>query len=79
MPGAEETLARQTTKWAPRWERNISYFIPRAERTIQRIEPPIARAVQKIDDKLPLERMAKGMERRIQNGIARFGPKDKSG
>ncbi|KOS23315.1 hypothetical protein ESCO_006633 [Escovopsis weberi] len=75
MPGAEERMARQTAKWAPRWERNIGYFTPRAERTIQRIEPPVARAVQKIPEKLPLEKMAKGMERRIQKGIDRFGPK----
>ena len=76
MPGAEEQLAHQTTKWAPRWERNISYFTSPAERTVQRIEPPVSRAVQKLDDKLPLEKMAKGMDRSIRNSIARFqGPK----
>ncbi|KAL7821747.1 hypothetical protein V8C26DRAFT_426519 [Trichoderma gracile] len=76
MPGAEERMARQTTKWAPRWERNINYFTSPAERTAQRIEPPIAKAVKKLDERLPLERMAKGMERGIQKSIARFsGPK----
>ncbi|KAL7944901.1 hypothetical protein V8C42DRAFT_324044 [Trichoderma barbatum] len=76
MPGAEEKLARQTTKWAPRWERNINYFTTPAERTAQRIEPPISKAMKKLDEKLPLEKMAKGMERGIQKSIARFqGPK----
>lgn len=75
MPGAEEQLARQTTKWAPRWERNINYFIPRAERTIQRIEPPVARAVQRLEERLPLEKMAKGVDRGIRNSIERFTPK----
>ncbi|UKZ49245.1 hypothetical protein TrVGV298_003490 [Trichoderma virens] len=74
MPGAEERLARQTTKWAPRWERNINYFTSPAERTAQRIEPPIAKAIKKLDEKLPLEKMAKGMERGIQKSIARFQP-----
>lgn len=73
MPGAEERLANQTTKWAPRWEKNISFFIPPVEKGVQRIEPPVARAVQKIDERLPLEQMAKGVDTRIRNGIARFG------
>lgn len=73
MPGAEEKIAKQTTKWAPRWERNITYFTNPAERTAQRIEPPISRVVKKLDEKLPLERMAKGMERGIRKSIDRFG------
>lgn len=76
MPGADQKLANQTTKWAPRWERNISYFAPPAEKGMKRIEPPVARMVQSIDERLPLERMAKGMEKSIKGGIARFGPKD---
>lgn len=75
MPGAEERLAHQTTKWAPRWEKNISYFTPRVERGIQRVEPPVARAVQRIDNRLPLEKMAKRMESGIRRSIDRFnGP-----
>ncbi|KFH46303.1 hypothetical protein ACRE_028600 [Hapsidospora chrysogenum ATCC 11550] len=73
MPGAEERMANQTTKWAPRWERNISFFTPPFERGVQRIEPPVARAVQNIDSRLPLERMAKGVHTRIGNSISRFG------
>ncbi|KAG7126388.1 hypothetical protein HYQ45_012907 [Verticillium longisporum] len=65
-------LASQTAKWAPRWERNISYFTPSAERGIKRVEPPVARTVQAMERRLPLEKMAKGMERRINNGIDRF-------
>lgn len=75
MPGAEERLAHQTTKWAPRWERNISFFTSPVERGVQRIEPPVARAVQRLDDRLPLEKMAKRVDTGIRNGIARFnGP-----
>ncbi|KAL6849720.1 hypothetical protein ACO1O0_009263 [Amphichorda felina] len=75
MPGAEERLANQTTKWAPRWERNINFFAPPVERGMQRIEPPVSRTVQRIDDRLPLERMAKGVDSKIRSGIARFnGP-----
>ena len=76
MPGAQERLALQTAKWAPRWERNICYFTPRVERGVQRIEPPVSRLVQRVDEKLPLERMAKSVDRTIKNGIARFGPKE---
>lgn len=78
MPGAEERLAAQTTKWAPRWERNISYFTPPVSRTIQRIEPPVSRAVQRVEERLPLEKMAKGMEKTIRSSIERFGPKPSS-
>lgn len=76
MPGADQHLERQTTKWAPRWEKNINYFTPPVERNIQRIEPPVSRMVQNMDERLPLERMAKGMEKGIRGGIARFGPKE---
>ncbi|WYZ43824.1 hypothetical protein EsH8_VII_000260 [Colletotrichum jinshuiense] len=72
LPGAEQRLASQTTKWAPRWERNLSYFTPTAERGIKRVEPPVSRMVKRIDDRLPLERMAKGIDKRIKNGIDRF-------
>lgn len=75
MPGAEDKLAKQTTKWAPRWEKNISYFTPATEKGIQRIEPPVARVVQNIDNRLPLEKMAKNVDGRIKRGIERFnGP-----
>jgi hypothetical protein len=77
MPGAEERLARQTVKWAPRWERNITYFTPPVERAVQRIEPPIARAIQRVDNRLPLEKMAKKVDSSIRSGINRFGgPKE---
>ncbi|KAF4120120.1 hypothetical protein GMORB2_3247 [Geosmithia morbida] len=72
MPGAEERLADQTTKWAPRWERNINFFTPPVERSVQRIEPPISRAVQRIDGRLPLEKMAKSVDSGIRSSIARF-------
>ncbi|OTA57148.1 hypothetical protein K449DRAFT_450255 [Hypoxylon sp. EC38] len=69
LPGAEERLAHQTARWAPRWERNISYFAPPAQRIAQRVEPRLEKTVKKIDDRLPLEKMAKNMDRRIKYGI----------
>ena len=71
MPGAEERLATQTTKWAPRWERNISVFSPSFEKGVQRVEPPIAKAVRRIENRLPLERVALGVDRRIKSTIER--------
>jgi hypothetical protein len=72
LPGAEERLAAQTARWAPRWEKNISYLVPRVERGIQRVEPPVSRAVRSLDRRLPLEKWAKGVDRRIKNSIDRL-------
>ncbi|KAI1481327.1 hypothetical protein K445DRAFT_59438 [Daldinia sp. EC12] len=69
LPGAEERLASQTARWAPRWERNISYFAPPAQRFAQRIEPRLEKTVKRIDNRLPLERVAQGVDRRIKYGI----------
>ncbi|KAI1339967.1 hypothetical protein F5Y15DRAFT_381003 [Xylariaceae sp. FL0016] len=69
LPGAEERLASQTARWAPRWERNISYFAPPAQRIAQRVEPRVERTVKRIDNKLPLERVALGVDKRIKSGI----------
>jgi hypothetical protein len=74
MPGAEERLAHQTTKWAPRWEKNISFFTPPVEKGVQRIEPPIARTVQRIEERLPLEAVAKKTESVIRKSIDRVSP-----
>ncbi|KAG6013641.1 hypothetical protein E4U54_006498 [Claviceps lovelessii] len=73
MPGAEERLARQTAKWAPRWERNITYFTPPVERAVQRMEPTVSRAVQRVDNRLPLEKMAKKVDSSIRSSIYTFG------
>jgi hypothetical protein len=75
MPGADNRLEKQTSKWAPRWEQGTQFFVPHAEKNIQRLEPPVSRTVQRLEDRLPLERMAKATHRGIQNGIDRFGPK----
>ncbi|PHH58459.1 hypothetical protein CDD82_2983 [Ophiocordyceps australis] len=75
MPGAEERLARQTSKWAPRWERNIGYFVPRVERTVRRIEPSVASAVQRVERRLPLETGAKRLSAGIRSSIDRFSPR----
>jgi len=73
MPGAEERLAAQTARWAPRWERNIGYVTPRVERGIQRVKPPVERTVKKIDQRLPLEKVAKRVDTNIKKGLDRFG------
>ncbi|KAI6083895.1 hypothetical protein F4821DRAFT_181910 [Hypoxylon rubiginosum] len=69
LPGAEERLATQTARWAPRWERNISYFAPPAQRIAQRVEPRVEKTVKKIDSRLPLEKVAKNVDRRIKLSI----------
>jgi len=71
LPGAEERLATQTARWAPRWERNIGYVAPRIERGIQRVAPPVERTVQKIDGRLPLEMVAKRVDKNIKKSIER--------
>lgn len=73
LPGAEERIASQTVKWAPRWERSISHFAAPAERFAQRAEPRIARTVKRIENRVPLEKMAQNVDRRIKRGIDRMG------
>jgi hypothetical protein len=73
MPGAEERLAAQTARWAPRWERNITFFKNPVERGVQRISPPVERTVKRIERRVPMERVATSAHRRIQNGVARAG------
>lgn len=75
LPGAEERIASQTVRWAPRWERNIGYFVPPMERGINRVKPPVERAVQRIEQRLPLERFAKNVDSRIKRSIDRWQPK----
>jgi len=72
MPGATERLASQTARWAPRWERNINYFVAPVERGTQFLTPPIERTVKRIDAKLPLEKAARTVDRRIKKGINRY-------
>ncbi|KAI1084787.1 hypothetical protein F5B20DRAFT_221294 [Whalleya microplaca] len=69
IPGAEERVAHQTARWAPRWERNISYCAPPAQRIAQRVEPRLEKAVKKVEHTLHLEMMAKSVDRRIKYGI----------
>ncbi|POS71333.1 hypothetical protein DHEL01_v210274 [Diaporthe helianthi] len=73
MPGATERMATQTARWAPRWERNISYFTAPVERTTQRITPPVERTVRRIESRLPLGSVARGVDSRIRRGMTRFG------
>ncbi|KAH9896214.1 hypothetical protein F4778DRAFT_259265 [Xylariomycetidae sp. FL2044] len=71
MPGAEERLASNTAKWAPRWERNISYFAPPAQNLTERVHPHLGRTVNNLHGKLPLERAAVSVDGRIKRGIDR--------
>ena len=71
LPGAEERLASQTAKWAPRWERNINYFAAPTERAVQRFTPPVEKTVKRIDQRLPLEKVTKNAHRRIEKGMDR--------
>jgi hypothetical protein len=73
MPGAEERMAKQTTYWAPRWERNITFFKYPVERGIQRVTPPVARTVQTIDRRLPLEKNMKRLDTRIKKNLDTIG------
>ncbi|KAK7741756.1 hypothetical protein SLS53_004819 [Cytospora paraplurivora] len=73
IPGATERVATTTARWAPRWERNINYFVAPAERTTRRIAPPVGRTVRSIDDRLPLGAVARDVDRRIKSGIDRAG------
>ncbi|KXJ97055.1 hypothetical protein Micbo1qcDRAFT_155809 [Microdochium bolleyi] len=72
MPGAEKRLADQTTKWAPRWEKNISYFAPPARIVAQRASPHVEKTVKKIDDKLPLEKITTKISNQTQRNFDRF-------
>ncbi|KAK4158251.1 hypothetical protein C8A00DRAFT_39444 [Chaetomidium leptoderma] len=74
-PGAEARLSKQTVKWAPRWERNITFFKNPVERGIQRVTPPIERTVHRIEHRLPLEKAAKRTEKGIKKNLDRLGIK----
>ncbi|KAK5658210.1 hypothetical protein OQA88_2185 [Cercophora sp. LCS_1] len=74
-PGANQRLAQQTNKWAPRWERNITMFKNPVERGIQRVTPPVARAVQRVENRLPLEKVAQKTDRGIKKSIDKMGAK----
>jgi hypothetical protein len=74
-PGAEERLSKQTTKWAPRWERNITMFRNPVEKGIQRVSPPIERTVHRIEHRLPLEQAAKRTDKTIKKNLDRLGIK----
>lgn len=71
FPGATERVAAQTARWGSRWDRNINYFVSPVERTTQRISRPVERTVKRIDDRLPLDSMARNVDRRIRRGIDR--------
>jgi hypothetical protein len=73
VPGANERMASQTGKWAPRWERNITFFKNPVERGVQRLSPPVERTVKKINDKVPMEKMATATHHSIEKGVARAG------
>ena len=74
-PGGNERMHRQTDKWAPRWERNITFFKSPVERGIQRVTPPVARTVQRVEHRLPMDKIAQKTDRGIKKGIDRMTPR----
>ncbi|KIH92621.1 hypothetical protein SPBR_03361 [Sporothrix brasiliensis 5110] len=74
-PGAEETMARHTGYWAPRWEhvaqRYISPPMQHAVRT--HVSPPVERTMQRMDKATNhhMTRAAQHVDRRIRNSIQR--------
>ncbi|KAK4125399.1 hypothetical protein N657DRAFT_678532 [Parathielavia appendiculata] len=74
-PGADERLSKQTNKWAPRWERNITRVVNPVERGIQRVAPPVERTVQKWEQRLRLEKAAKRVDKGIKRNLDRMGIK----
>lgn len=54
-------------------ERNINFFVAPVERGTQFITPPVERTVKRIEAKLPLEKAALGVDRRIKKGMDRAG------
>jgi hypothetical protein len=74
-PGADKRLHKQTDKWAPRWERNITMFRNPVEKGIQRVSPPVERTVKRIEHGLPLEKAAKGVDKGIKKSLDRMGIK----
>jgi hypothetical protein len=68
LPGATERLATRTSRWAPRWEKNISYFIPSFKWGINKMTPPVERTVSRFERRVQprLERAVQGMSRRLE-------------
>lgn len=77
MPGAEERMAKQTAYWAPRWERNITFFKSPVERGTQRVTPPVAKmvrnSVQYVDQRLHVEKNFKKLDTGIRKNMDRVG------
>lgn len=62
-----------TNKLSFHRERNINFFVAPVERGTQFITPPVERTVKRIEAKLPLEKAALGVDRRIKKGMDRAG------
>ena len=71
-PRGNDQMHRQTDKWAPRWERNISMFKSPMERSIQKVTPPVARTVQRVENRLPMDKIAQKTDRGIKKGLDRM-------
>lgn len=74
-PGAEETMARHTTRWAPRWEHVAQrYITPPVQHAVRtHVAPPVERTVQRVDriTNPHMARAAQHVDRRIRNGLQR--------
>ncbi len=74
-PSAEETMARHTTRWAPRWEHVAQRYItpPVHHAVLTHIQPPAERAMQHVGRVAHphMSRAAQHVDRRIRSGIER--------
>lgn len=72
-PPAQERLATQTARWAPRWERSISRVAPHVERNAVWVGARVERAVKGTEHiwRPRVERVAKGLEGSIRSGVDR--------
>ena len=71
-PTLRDRLAAQTIHWAPRWERNITYFVSPAQRAAESVEPPAKRAVGALERAVPMEKGARALHGRIEREVERW-------
>jgi hypothetical protein len=56
IPGFEERLAHQASKWGPRWNRGFSHLTPRIERGAMKVDPKMQKGVKMVEP--PFKRAA---------------------
>ncbi|CAG8958791.1 hypothetical protein HYFRA_00011741 [Hymenoscyphus fraxineus] len=69
IPGAEERLIHQASKWGPRWNRGFSRMTPAVQRGAARVEPKMQKTVQVVEP--PFKRAAIAIDRNIKRILPR--------